>query len=83
MQMDSVALHDVEALRRHPGMLATKDTAIAELYAQARPSLWRYARRMTGDAADADDIVQEAFYRMVRSDVGALRSRTCNATLFA
>jgi RNA polymerase sigma-70 factor (ECF subfamily) len=34
----------------------------------ARP-LWSYVYRVTGHAADADDIVQDAFCRLLRADV--------------
>lgn len=36
------------------------------LYENLRPSLWRYAYRMVGDADAADDVVQEAFVRLLK-----------------
>ena len=37
------------------------DRAFAELYERAARPLWTYVYRVTGRAADADDIVQDAF----------------------
>lgn len=36
------------------------------LYQRLQPSLWRYAHRMVGDSDTADDVVQEAFVRLLR-----------------
>ena len=36
-------------------------------HAQHARDLWAYAYRVTGDAADAEDIVQEAFLRLLRA----------------
>lgn len=41
-------------------------TRFDSLYANLRPSLWRYVYRMVGDGDAADDIVQEAFVRLLR-----------------
>jgi len=35
------------------------------LYTRVQPSLWRYVQRLTGDADAADDVVQEAFVRLL------------------
>ena len=35
------------------------------LYDRLHPSLWRYVHRMIGDADAADDVVQEAFVRLL------------------
>lgn len=43
------------------------EDAFGTFYRATAPSLWRYVYRTTGNAADADDIVQEAFLRLLRS----------------
>src|SRR5688572_33451608 len=42
----------------------------SSFYRGASRALWSYVYRVTGNAADADDIVQEAFLRLLRADVG-------------
>ncbi len=42
-----------------------------DAYAQHSRALWTYIYRVVGNGADADDIVQEAFLRMLRADVSA------------
>jgi RNA polymerase sigma-70 factor (ECF subfamily) len=46
--------------------------AFSELYRATLRPLRTYAYRVTSNAADADDIVQEAFLRVLRADVSAL-----------
>ena len=41
-------------------------TAFSDLYKRTSRSLWSYVYRVTGNAADADDIVQDAFCRLLR-----------------
>ena len=40
------------------------EQAIGEFYERNARDVWTYAYRVTGNAADADDIVQEAFLRL-------------------
>lgn len=42
-------------------------------FGQLRPNLMRVAYRMLGSVADAEDIVQEAFIRWMRSDRSDVR----------
>jgi RNA polymerase sigma-70 factor (ECF subfamily) len=42
-------------------------TAFGDFYRRTARSLWSYAYRVTGNAADADDIVQDAFCRLLRA----------------
>jgi RNA polymerase sigma-70 factor, ECF subfamily len=42
----------------------------SSFYRGASRALWSYVYRVTGNAADADDIVQEAFLRLLRADLG-------------
>ena len=56
------------ALCIRPDAVARLDeAAFGEFYRQTSQSLWSYAYRVTGNAADADDIVQEAFLRLLRT----------------
>jgi len=47
------------------------EAAFGDFYRRDARAVWTYVYRATGNAADADDIVQEAFVRMLRADVGA------------
>ena len=42
--------------------------ALGEFYQRHARSVWTYVYRVTNNAADADDIVQEAFLRLFQSD---------------
>ena len=42
--------------------------ALGEFYQRHARSVWTYVYRVTGNAADADDIVQEAFLRLFQAD---------------
>jgi RNA polymerase sigma-70 factor (ECF subfamily) len=44
--------------------------------------LWAYAYRVTRHAGDADDIVQDAFCRLLRADVGGLGDEELRRYLF-
>jgi RNA polymerase sigma-70 factor (ECF subfamily) len=43
--------------------------AFGEFYQRHARSVWIYVYRVTNDAADADDIVQEAFLRLFQADL--------------
>jgi RNA polymerase sigma-70 factor (ECF subfamily) len=47
------------------------EAAFSEFYRRTSRPLWSYVYRVTGHAADADDIVQEAFLRLLRAEPGA------------
>jgi RNA polymerase sigma-70 factor (ECF subfamily) len=47
------------------------DQAFAALYERNARSLWSYAYRVTGNGADADDIVQETFVRIIDAELPA------------
>jgi RNA polymerase sigma-70 factor (ECF subfamily) len=49
--------------------VALSEHAFGEFYRRHSRSLWSYVYRVTSHAADADDIVQEAFLRMLRVDL--------------
>jgi RNA polymerase sigma-70 factor (ECF subfamily) len=44
------------------------DTDPSARFERARPKLWGIAYRMTGSAADADELVQEAYLRLARRE---------------
>jgi RNA polymerase sigma-70 factor (ECF subfamily) len=50
-----------EAPRSH----ALDETAFNDVYRRVARPLWAYLRRMTGDAALADDVLQETFTRLL------------------
>jgi len=45
------------------------DASFGAFYERTSKALWAYVYRVTGHAADADDIVQEAFCRLLRADI--------------
>lgn len=53
-----------------------------ELYNDVAPSLRRYIRRARGDAALADDLLQEAFYRFLRANLPPLERWQLKAYLY-
>jgi RNA polymerase sigma-70 factor, ECF subfamily len=48
------------------------ERAFASCYQHNSRALWSYLYRVTGKAADADDLVQDAFCRLLQADVGLL-----------
>ena len=44
------------------------EQALADFYTRHARDVWTYAYRVTGNAADADDIVQEAFLRLFKAE---------------
>ena len=49
---------------------AGDERAFETLYERHMPPVYRYALRMTGSAADADDVVQELFLALIREARG-------------
>jgi RNA polymerase sigma-70 factor (ECF subfamily) len=58
------------------------EAAFADLYRQQARPLWGYVFRVTGNAADADDVVQEAFIRMFNAELPALTPEEMRKYLF-
>jgi RNA polymerase sigma-70 factor, ECF subfamily len=48
------------------------ERTFAACYQHNGRSLWSYLYRVTGKASDADDLVQDAFCRLMQADVGGL-----------
>jgi RNA polymerase sigma-70 factor (ECF subfamily) len=61
---------------------ALTERAFGEFYHRTARPLWVYVYRVTGNAADADDIVQDAFCRMLGADVDALGDEDRRRYLF-
>ena len=51
-------------------------------YRETAPRLWSYIRREAGNAALADDILQETFYRFLRADLPLLEQPQMKAYLY-
>jgi RNA polymerase sigma-70 factor (ECF subfamily) len=47
------------------------ERSFAAFYERTKRAVWSYVYRVTGHAADADDIVQEAFCRIISADIDA------------
>jgi len=58
------------------------EDAFCEFYRKTGPTLWSYIRRASGDAALADDILQETFYRFLRADLPRLENFQVKAYLY-
>jgi RNA polymerase sigma-70 factor (ECF subfamily) len=58
------------------------EAEFGEFYRQTRRPLWVYVYRVTGNAADADDIVQEAFHRLLRAGISALSNEELRPYVF-
>lgn len=55
------------------------EAAFRDFYSRTAPSLWRYLRHTLSSAADADDVLQEAYVRVLRApgaprDAGEMRA---------
>lgn len=59
--MELVEQNLMQAARRLDGQ------ALAEIYDRYSPGLYRYAYRLLGDAAQAEDCVSETFHRFLRA----------------
>ena len=58
------------------------ELAFGEFYRRHARALWSYVYRVTGNAADADDIVQDAFCRVLCAEVSDLSDVDCRRYLF-
>ena len=58
------------------------EAAFTAFYGRTARALWAYVYRTTGNAADADDIVQEAFCRIVTAGVESLDDEDRRRYLF-
>jgi RNA polymerase sigma-70 factor (ECF subfamily) len=58
------------------------ERAFAVCYQRHSRALWSYLYRVTGKAHDADDLVQEAFCRLVQAEVGGLADEELRRYVF-
>jgi RNA polymerase sigma-70 factor (ECF subfamily) len=58
------------------------EAAFSSFYQATAPALEGYIRRLCGDAALAEDIFQEAFYRLLRADLPKMDAPQIKAYLF-
>ena len=58
------------------------ELAFGEFYRRHARALWSYVYRVTGNAADADDIVQDAFCRVLCAEVSDLSDEDGRRYLF-
>ena len=58
------------------------EASFSTFYGRTARALWAYVYRATGNAADADDIVQDAYCRLVGADVEALDDDDRRRSLF-
>ena len=63
-------------------MARLDERAFAACYHSHSRALWSYVYRVTGKGADADDIVQDAFCRLLQADVGALADEELRRYVF-
>jgi RNA polymerase sigma-70 factor, ECF subfamily len=61
---------------------ALTEIEFSRFYERTARPLWAYVYRVTRHAGDADDIVQDAFCRLLRADVGALGEEELRRYLF-
>src|SRR4051812_46127837 len=58
------------------------EVAFRAFYAQSAPRLMSYIRRASRDAALAEDILQEAFFRFLRADLPCMENGAMKAYLY-
>jgi RNA polymerase sigma-70 factor (ECF subfamily) len=58
------------------------EVAFTALYREVGPAIRAYIRRVSGDAALSDDILQEAFYRFLRAKLPAMEKFQMKAYLY-
>jgi RNA polymerase sigma-70 factor (ECF subfamily) len=63
-------------------MLELTEPAFGEFYRRHARALWSYVYRVAGNAADADDIVQDAFCRVLCAEVSDLSDEDSRRYLF-
>ena len=57
-----------------PAEHAAADTSVAALFTQHHERVFRVARRITGNASDAEDVLQTVFLRIMRREEPPLRA---------
>jgi len=84
--MRDVTLSDIERLdtsaRERDGVLAMDEDAFRAFYEHTSRPVWAYLARLTGSATEADDLLQEAYFRLLRSGAGFETERHRRQYLF-
>lgn len=80
----SIALADfaTDAARTAPACQRMDEAAFQRMYREIAPGLRGYIRRAAGDAALADDILQETFYKFLRANLPAMEPAQRKAYLY-
>jgi RNA polymerase sigma-70 factor (ECF subfamily) len=73
---------DVLAMPDRAAAALMDETTFQTFYRTHAPALWSYLRRTLGDAAQADDVMQEAFCKLLGAPVGGLEEKEQRAYLF-
>ncbi len=70
MSLRNLTLSDIErleAVRAQDLAFEMDEEAFRSFYDRTARSLWAYLSRLTGDGAQADDLLQETYYRFLRA----------------
>lgn len=66
--MTASAVSRIQCVRSEP-VARLDEAAFTSFHRETSRALWAFVYRVTGSASDADDIVQEAFLRLLRADL--------------
>lgn len=70
MSLHNLTISDIErleAVRAQDVAFEMDEEAFRSFYDRTARSLWAYLSRLTGDGAQADDLLQETYYRFLRA----------------
>ena len=77
-----VAIPEAVPIARPAGWLSLDEDAFRTFYAETAPALRRYARRVSGDPSVADDVLQEAYLRLLQARIAVTGPSDLRAYLF-
>jgi RNA polymerase sigma-70 factor (ECF subfamily) len=80
--LGAVADYRSSPIAAAPVARSMDETAFRALYGEIAPRLRSYIRRASGDAALADDVVQESFLRFLRAGLPAMEAFQMKAYLY-
>jgi len=78
----ALAMRASAIAERAPVPQRMDEGAFCSIFEEMGPHLRSYIRRVSGDAALADDILQETFYRFLRADLPAMEKFQIKAYLY-